>query len=1538
MPSQIIQVGDEELEFPSEMQDDEIQAILSREYRTPKTSIGPTETSFESTGPADFQFEPADILGESVRQLPDFQATTRGGPRLQLPEANVAAQSALGELGGVAGDVLTHPSPIPTPFPEIAKDENPFVAAGKEVVNLAVGVPQFFTTTPGIAAAGGATVAPGLVSGLFTADLLKTLGKQIKDTYSNWSNMTGAQKAIAVTDLIGTGAFAALTAKHAGKSALDFAEQNVPRGTGISPEQPPLTPEDIYAGPQPSSESVLEPEVRARLDEETRIRQQGETPEPRPPADVGGDVVPIEEAPPPAPEVAPELPPLIPGDRLVTIRRADGTEYTAAYSDKAWDINGEQVPAISRAKDGAWSTGGLEPGEAIIEQTPPAKPPPADYTGEPGEVAVTGEELQQPKPPAGQFITVPAGNAPPVEPAPVEPVKRQPLNMAGQVRQKRAPFAGPPAFETLHPKSQERFNAAWEAKDGPAMVQLLDIANKGLRGEFAKRTGIKLPNTQGGTKATVESWAKGAFDKTAQPTPPPATPAQAAGKVQEQVKAELKSAEEHTSKAAVEAEKAVVAWATHVEDVVNPLKAKIRKIQSEVGQMAADARRTKPEVKGKQHLTKKKFLEQYGVATMDEANSLYKSKNAEWADLEKQLEEAESKRKELEATKERRSKEWSSAATRAGELRRTVFPKVREGDVGQPTPAAAPSPAVKPVEGESPIGMGGAVPSEFEQQPGTATSIKNAIVDKERAARGLPAAMQPARRTFQQVWDQTMAKIDHDPGYQDRLLTELEKKSRALTDGEDAALLHRQIDLQNEYGKATRDLAQAFEDGRTDAVAAEQARVQALSDQLLRVYEVGKKVGTETGRGLAARKMMALEDFSLAKMELDKRMAKGGRPLTPDERAEVVRLNKKIEDTQKAFDDYVAATEARDSERAIKEALGQVEAEAKKSKPGKQKPTGDVKADVTEKIRTRVAEGEQASITSLVQKLARAFIESGVRGRDALIDAVHEVLQEIIPGITRRQTMDAISGYGDFRQLTKDEISVKLRDLKGQMQQVAKLEDMQAGRPPLKTGLERRIPSPEESRLIKLVNDAKNEFQVPISDPNTQLKSSLDTLKTRMKNRRVELEGMLARKEFARKPKRTVQMDPEANRLHFEMSKAKAAWHEAMMKDRLANRSVPAKIFGYGAELLNTARAIKTSADLSAVLRQGGFIAFAHPIRAAKSFPAMFKAFRSEAGQHAVNEQIMARKNYPLYNQSGLYLSEHGQKLSQMEEAYMARWAEKIPLVAGSQRAYVTFLNKLRADSFDAMANSLARSRELTPNEAKVISNFINVATGRGNFGMKDNALVGLNTVFFAPRYVASRFQLLAGQPLWTRKGAYEGTGAARAQVAKEYARFLAGAAVVYGLAMMDGAQVENDPRSTDFGKLKYGNTRVDPMAGLLQNTVLLSKLTSGEKKTLRGKVVPLRGPKVPYAGETIPDTLMRFGRTKLSPAFGTGVNILAQKDLVGQPVTVKSELGNMLTPLAASDIYKALLDQGLDRGAALSILSIFGMGLQTYDANKSKQ
>lgn len=946
------------------------------------------------------------------------------------------------------------------------------------------------------------------------------------------------------------------------------------------------------------------------------------------------------------------------------------------------------------------------------------------------------------------------------------------------------------------------------------------------------------------------------------------------------------------------------------------------------------------------------------------------------------------------------------------------------------------------------VGMGGAVPSEFEVSPKTPTSIKNAQVDVERQQRGLPPAIEPAKRSFGKVWDEAMAKVDTDPAYPDRLVNELRDKPRSLTDAEDATLLQRQIELQNEYGKVTRDLAQAFDDSkqfpnRLEDVAELQVRTVELSDKLLDLYNINKKVGTETGRGLNARKMMAYEDFTLAKMEIERRAANGGRPLTEAERSEVTELNQKIESTQKAYDDYVSKTDTRIAELEVKRALDEVERQAKKeptyppevistaerivrgfekradaatirlkqklaqlgsapdptividlaeigvaklgraaldftawaaamrshlgeefaakvepffkeafeaSKAMMESDLSNMKVPdkvkravksldfaeqsqiVKDTIKERIESGKRDEITGQVQNLARLFVEQGVKKRDELIDAVHEALLEIDPKFTRREAMDAISGYGDFKQLTKDEISVQLRDLKGQMQQVAKLEDMQAGKPPLKTGVERRIPSPEESRLIKQVNEAKNKFQIPITDEATQLKSSLDTLKTRLKNRTTELQDKLARGDFKKTPKRIVQMDAEANRLHFEATKAKIAWHEALMKDRLANRSIPQKILGAMAETLNTSRAILTSLDLSAVLRQGGFIALAHPIRAAKSFPAMFRAFRSEAGQHAVNQEIVGRKNYPLYNQSKLYLSEHGQKLSQMEEAYMSRWADKIPLVAGSQRAYVTFLNKLRADSFDAMANSLSRSGEMTPVEANAIANFINVATGRGNIGMKENALVGLNTVFFAPRYVASRFQLLVGQPL------YRGSARTRTMIAKEYARYLIGIGVVYGLATLDGAEVEQDPRSSDFGKLRYGNTRIDPISGLSQTTVLLSRLATGETKTLSGNVVPIRGQDVPFGSGNSADVMARFLRSKLAPVPSQGINVLAGKDVVGQPVTAESTVEGLVVPLAFRDIYDAMIEQGVPRGTAFALLSLFGVGLQNHEARKGQK
>ncbi len=412
---------------------------------------------------------------------------------------------------------------------------------------------------------------------------------------------------------------------------------------------------------------------------------------------------------------------------------------------------------------------------------------------------------------------------------------------------------------------------------------------------------------------------------------------------------------------------------------------------------------------------------------------------------------------------------------------------------------------------------------------------------------------------------------------------------------------------------------------------------------------------------------------------------------------------------------------------------------------------------------------------------------------------------------------------------------------------------------------------------------------------------------------------------------------PEMLKLQAENDLAKRAFNEAVIEKQMRERPLYKKIWGAVPETLNAARAIMTSFDLSAVLRQGGFVALAHPVRAAKIFPDMLRAFSSAEKQAAIEAEIKARPNADLYRTAKLALTRDDGSLSQMEEAYMSRWLKKIPgfagggFIRGSERAYTTFLNRLRADSFDAMAATLTKSGTPTGEEAAAIANFVNIATGRGAVSQAWAAGASrLNTVFFSPRYVLSRFQLLLGQPL--TKGTLRTKGA----VAKEYARFLIGAGVVYGLAsMFSDRDMEKDPRSSLFGKVRFGNTSLDPMTGLLQNTVFLSRLGSGETKTGKGEVKSLVSGK--FGQDDRGDVLVRFLRTKLAPVPGAAWDLAVRKNVVGEPVTPASAATRLVEPLAFSDIYEAMRDNGVVEGTALGLLALLGMGVQTYDPEAKK-
>lgn len=909
------------------------------------------------------------------------------------------------------------------------------------------------------------------------------------------------------------------------------------------------------------------------------------------------------------------------------------------------------------------------------------------------------------------------------------------------------------------------------------------------------------------------------------------------------------------------------------------------------------------------------------------------------------------------------------------------------------------------------------------------TSIKNKVEDQERRSRGLPAAMQAARRSHVSVWDDAMRQMQENPQSQSELVSRLKENPRAtVNDLELTMLLHKKIETENRYEAALESVNKSQTDqARLDAMS----RAKEIQSELIDIYDLAKQVGSEQGRAFAARKMLVTRDYSVTRMASELQAAKGDK-LTTEESQKVAEISDNIQRTESELDARVSTLEEQQSEKVFRETVkdfqerlpfdqrilaianrivAKLDAAAQKARERirarlkntnmgadptliydlavigaskiarglrdvawknsmreefgeevnplldqvykesdamidriEEELPNDVKSKVRqvvrkegsedivnstqEQLKTRSNEGESLrDMRGLIQKMALSLVRSGVTDPDALLDSMHAILTQIEPGLTRRQTMDLVSGYGDMKALDMEKAKVQLRDLKGQYQNLAKLEDIQTKGKIEKTGIERRKPSDAERRLIAQVNEAKKEFGV----------GTLDAYKTRLQHSISDLEDRIKRKDFGKRlPKPLdVSKDPEAVRLAAENARWKKEFAKEKLKAERSQESKWKKSIRVGKEVLNVPRAVKSSLDFSAVLRQGGFIALGNPVRAARNLGEMFKSFGiptfkgQEAGKRAYERseaEIRSRPNSDLYRRSKLYLADTEGDLSNREEAFRSELSDKLPLIQASNRAYVTFLNRLRADSFDAIVGNLP----FTPDEKqlKAIAHYINVSTGRGDLGVHGSAAETLSTVLWSPRLLISRIQLLAAEPIL--RGDAKGV---RTVIAKEYAKALAGSAIVIALGILAGAEVEKDPKSSDAGKLRFGDTRVDPWMGLQQVAVLANRLATREATTQEGRTYSLNknsGDRR-YNDPTTSDVIFRFARSKMTPLLGTFFDVEEGESVVGEKVTPLTATRDLVVPLSLNDVLPLMEEQGIPRGMALQVLNLFGMSVQQY-------
>ncbi len=277
------------------------------------------------------------------------------------------------------------------------------------------------------------------------------------------------------------------------------------------------------------------------------------------------------------------------------------------------------------------------------------------------------------------------------------------------------------------------------------------------------------------------------------------------------------------------------------------------------------------------------------------------------------------------------------------------------------------------------------------------------------------------------------------------------------------------------------------------------------------------------------------------------------------------------------------------------------------------------------------------------------------------------------------------------------------------------------------------------------------------------------------------------------------------------------------------------------------------------------------------------------------------------------------------------RFTEKLPWVKLSQRSFVTAINSHNMRIFKQFYQGQLKILEkvavgkikIKPNEVfsveKNLEDFgkmLQDMTGRASLGKVSPIAPALSSMFFAPRLNLGR--LLTPRHLWS------GNPYVRKEAWKNLVSFVGvtGGVIVLGkqLGLWD---VEFDPRSSDYGKIRIGNTRIDPWGGYQQYVVFLARLiTRTGLSSQTGEEYAVD----PWQAST------SFARGKAAPMASVASEFWTGKTFIGDKVDVKNpkQWIDRVSPMAAMDIYEAFMSDPLT-GMGVTIPAVLGAGVQTY-------
>lgn len=386
------------------------------------------------------------------------------------------------------------------------------------------------------------------------------------------------------------------------------------------------------------------------------------------------------------------------------------------------------------------------------------------------------------------------------------------------------------------------------------------------------------------------------------------------------------------------------------------------------------------------------------------------------------------------------------------------------------------------------------------------------------------------------------------------------------------------------------------------------------------------------------------------------------------------------------------------------------------------------------------------------------------------------------------------------------------------------------------------------------------------------------------------------------------------------------------------------------------AKSFKTTFDMSALGRQGFPALMTHPTVWAKNTVKQFGDWMKALGKGS--EPIMDISNADMiardlaingtYRRAGLkvYGAMDNFWEEQFPKSFMkakGKIAEKAPLhpMQAAEAAFTAFQQRNRADMFDMLyKNALDAGIDVTDDTfLKALGNRVNTLTRAGSMPKQvgADAQKFLNMTFFSPQMFTSNFGLLGGHVL-TGGAGRAGTVLSKELnfIRKESAKDLIKMAVSSAAALVaanaaTGGKVEVDPRSSDFGKIKIGDTRFDLTGGLTGIVTLgMRMLTQSTKSSTTGEIIKLNDPDDPD-GKTVADVIEQFAENKLSPAAGVIWDLAQGKDFDGKRPTAASTLKNAFAPLIWDNVHSAAQEKNAANTFAVALSEFFGVSTNTY-------